>query len=568
MKISAFHQWIFVSLISTIMVAIFASINFITPIAGDYWAPRVFGQEQGPSLIESIKGYIRGFTAGNPRIGQFWLVFGGYFPFLYEIIASIFAVLYVYLMGIYVYGKQFLRHPSIALAIGIVALSLLWFIDREIAPIFFYEPANSNYLFAALLLLAFILPYYLSWGEPDGEKSNISKFAVTSFIILSLLAGMAHETYGPPVIGLLGFFLVSGRWLNMQIEKWMWIGWVAFLIGYLLIFSAPGQDKRYSENRFEGLIQNFSQLDIIIPRIFDYYVGNGGLLILLALSVLVIRMASKQIKLKRGYSLLSLFLIGIGTMITAVAAPIFGERLAFMAHTTMAIVITAAFFSDFKQAKFKWGAISLATFIATGYLVSEYRSTHSAYAMYRAQFDTQAAVIENAKNRGETKVSVPAYSVPFYSLKKYLFPEFPQHGPSARVNKIIARYYGVDSIKMVPSKEIIDYGKRFLSQPNEFKLVDCPLSDEESWQDKKDYMGTLVCGKRYKIYFDAITSEWVVSGPREVPAKTFSLKNVTYRTKGNGPETGRLRIWGGDYRFNDLGAIVTDKGQRIGQIKN
>ncbi len=567
MKKFATYKWLLAASIILILVAIFASINLITPISGDFWAPRTFGKENGPSLIEPIAGYIRGFTGGNPRIGQFWLIFGGYFPWLYDLIASIFAVSLVALMGIYVRGRSWKINPILTLAAGIISLGLLWFIDREIGPIFFYEPANSNYLFAAILLMSFILPYFLLWGDPDkASQSKLPLPALLGFVLLAIAAGMAHETYGPPVICLLGFLLIIGRWIKLKVTHWMWGGFLAFFIGYLAIFLAPGQDKRYTESRFDGLIENLSSLDVIIPKLFNLFAGNGLWILLVGVSLLIIRVALKQIPLKRALAFTAFLIIGAGTVTTAIAAPIFGERLGLIAHISIAIFVTGAALSHLDSKRIEPTLVAIATILSTSYLWVEYNSTRSAYSAYRAEFDQQATVIRAAIKEQKEEALVPAYSIPFYAQKKYLFPEFPQEGPSAKVNKIIARYYGLEKITMVPPENIVRYGLGFLNVTRQFTLINCPEDDRDGWDDKNDYMGTLVCGETYDISYDTSTGEWVVSGIREVPATPFRLTRASYKTKGMGPETGQLRIWGGSFRFNQTGAILTHKREHVGQI--
>lgn len=542
----------------------FLSINYNTPIIGDLWAPRIFGQELS-GLFLSVKGYYQGYFNGNPRIGQFWLIFSGYHPVGYAIVASFFGTVFILLLGVMVQGRNFLKARWMTLSSGLIAMAFLWFIDREIGPIFFYEATSGNYLFGTIMVLLLLLPFrVISSGNTAPFKLS-QAIPLALYSIAALFAGMAHEIYGPAIIATLCLILAAQRlFFKIRPKLWQALGLIGYTIGYCLIFFAPGQDKRYTDSRYDGIPTN---LDALISKLYllaDLLIANGLALGCVCLVVALARLPKFKKFLSEYMTIFVALMLAGGFVATAIAAPILGHRLAFASHTFSAIAF-AVVLTRLIQNHYFYKTLMA---VCCGYLVLEFFKTHSAYDLYKTQFNAQAAAVQKGLASGNKDIVAPGYSVRFHDLKKYVFPEFPQRGPKSRVNSFIARYYKIDSFNVVTPPSIVEFSKVFLGDGATIIADgDCDKNDDKAWVGPGDSFGSLVCGGRYVAKYDQNKSTWTVAGPKEVNGAVYSIIAASHDTVGAPPETGELRIWGGIYVFDDGGGVYSSRGQKFGHVK-
>jgi len=540
------------------------------PIIGDAWAPRIFGRERGGHVSHVIRGYFSGIANGNPRIGQFWLVFYGYFPRLHAAIFAFAIPALIWLLGAHIVGQNLKAQFNRVIFAGIITLAIFWFLDREIGATMYYQATSGNYLFAFLLLLTFLLPFRLALGlanesgEEDRSEVKLGPIKFVGWLIIAFMAGLGHETYGPTVLAGLAIVYIAAPLFKVKRKLWMIGGWVSFLMGYALLVFSPGQDKRYTDSRLDSVLVEPSVLIDRAGNLVSIFLGSGLWLLVAAILVGAARLYWKKIPGYLVVTFIGFIGLGLGMTLTGIGAPdgVIGERFVFAGHACLSIAICGLIFGNLKNIY-----IGLAALLVSGaYLGYEYVQTRHAYAVYNQQFDAQADAITSALDAGQTQADVPAYSLPFYDLKKYIYKEFPQIGPRPRVNTFIARYYGIKEINVVPSEATKTFGRKMVDKPLRLKFVNCPVDDGKSWKGAADPLGGLVCEMDYLVYFTSADSNWVVSGFQETPGKDTNLQFAVKRQVGEHPDSGFLPIWGGISYFDPAGAIVTSKGELRGWL--
>jgi hypothetical protein len=112
---------------------------------------------------------------------------------------------------------------------------MVWLVIPIPGIMYFYRPFATNYVWAFTITLALFVPYRLNLGP--------RAWLVPVMFVLGWAAGMCNEHTGPTAIVAIAGFLVARR---RQLRAWMVSGALGLLIGYPMLFFAPGQTVRYS----------------------------------------------------------------------------------------------------------------------------------------------------------------------------------------------------------------------------------------------------------------------------------------------------------------------------------
>lgn len=264
------------------------------------------------------------YTHSNPRVGQ-WFTYLSYkleyFAVILTPIVYLGLALAVTTLGL---GRFPRWKQGRDLALYAIALGFLWFALPRIGMILFCRAYSANYVLGALIQLWFLVPLRL---RPDGTGSVT---ACVPYFFLGVLAGMSNEHTGPTlVLGALGYAAWRYRQGGERPQLAL-AGAMGVVIGFAMIFFAPGQGERY-----EGLATKVSLLGRLLQRgvtanldIFQNYVLAAAPVLGLMLIVLAIGAKDEDREVQRrplrilGWALIA------GSLITATVfvSPKLGPR--------------------------------------------------------------------------------------------------------------------------------------------------------------------------------------------------------------------------------------------------
>ena len=156
----------------------------------------------------------------------------------------------------------------------VLFLALLWIGHRETAREFFYVPYTSNYLIAYAILLAFLIPYRLALLHPSFPRERWLTFALPP---LGVAAGLTNEHTPPVYIAMIGIALA---FVPMPGQRWRWMasGVAGLVIGFVMLFFAPGQ-----ANRYRGIKYSAFDLDGKLHtagELITHFTAKGGALVI------------------------------------------------------------------------------------------------------------------------------------------------------------------------------------------------------------------------------------------------------------------------------------------------
>ena len=263
-------------------------VMFHEPFAFDAWNIANDTHAEPFSLSRFFDYGLGQYTHSNPRIGQ-WFTYLAYKLEYFAVIATPLAFLGLALVVTSLGLGRFPRWKrGRDLALYAVALGSLWFALPRIGMIMFCRAYGANYLYGAAIQLAFLIPMRL---RPEGTGTMR---ACVPYFLLGVIAGMCNEHTGPTlVLGALGY----AAWLHYRggpRPKLALAGAFGVVIGFAMIFFAPGQGERY-----EGLATKVSLVGRLLQRgvtanldIFQSFVLAAAPV--LALTVIVLAIGAKD----------------------------------------------------------------------------------------------------------------------------------------------------------------------------------------------------------------------------------------------------------------------------------
>ncbi len=237
---------------------IFLSMNLLTPnFTDDYAYSFVWDGEHDGNFRNDIGDLKRIESFSDIFVSQYshWMTWGGrtvahifvqffawqgkiFFDFANAIIFSILALI-IYFLGT---GKFSIPQSSILIPIFFA----LWFCLPEFFQTTLWMTGSCNYLWMAVFQFAFLIPFVLKFWN---DKFKISPALI---IPLGLLAGWSNEAGGAMIL-LTSFLAIIYFWRQKKLERWMFAGFFAALIGFALLILAPGNFHREEIDSEENL---------------------------------------------------------------------------------------------------------------------------------------------------------------------------------------------------------------------------------------------------------------------------------------------------------------------------
>lgn len=295
-----------------------------------------------------------------------------------------------------------------------VATGALWFAAPSLPMVLFCRAYATNYVWAAAIQLWFLVPMRLWLARveaADGAAgASPSPLVLAAYAVLGVLAGMCNEHTGPTLVA-----------LTCALVGWMWRrqGWAprllvagagGALVGFALIFFAPGQGQRY-----DGLAEQASLGERFLQRgflrnleILQQYLDGAAPLLVLTAAAIVVGLLGQGARLeltrprRNALRLVAVALaVGLAITVTLFVSPKLGPR--FYLHSCLALL--AAFlgvidaFLDHRWGRRLLGAYVVIAAVASGYALYQtvplFKNLHreSEARLARLQAQPRGAVV-------------------------------------------------------------------------------------------------------------------------------------------------------------------------------
>jgi len=451
------------------LILFLGRINWFAPVGGDGWF-HVIVVRNG-----ALHRYINSYLRVNPRIGEFFTTLS-YASEWHAVLINTGSVILLILL---VFGYLFKRLPKVASLEDFfhlnIILALLWLCLPKVGLMFFFNPWVSNYLLGFALLLLFSLPYYrFSNGLNPGLPGRLGCLLM---FIGGIVAGLSNENTVPPVLIALGLLFIFQHQKNMPAAAWQLSGFAGLLLGYLLLYFAPAQGKRYGgegQQIYDNLLDKLLQIPELISRLWSLLsilsLPLAGLLLFSLFMYFFHRRARgrhargrSQIALPTGPGsaaepmqfdsdpiVLGRLLINcIGFIVLAhlmigilFISPKQGEKL--YVGSVLLMIMAFMLLASYWLGKIRGGLLifGLIAILVNGYFA---RMIYQDYKFYRQEFDERIAHINQRKQAGDRIIFIKPYKT---QASKYIWGE-----DMDRIKKgmpAMAMYFGVDKITYPP----------------------------------------------------------------------------------------------------------------------
>jgi hypothetical protein len=311
------------------IVATAIHVGWVTahePFVFDAWNVAIDTGGEPFSVSRFFEFWWQQYTHSNPRLGQPFAYLGyklEYFAVIATPLVYLALSLAVFVLGA---GRWPCWKRNRDLALWTIAIGFLWFAVPQLGKTLFDRAYGANYVYTAAIQLWFLVPLRLL---PDGRASTR---ACVAYFLFGVVAGMCNEHTGPT---LCTFMLGYAWWAYGKTQRrptLAWAGAFGTVIGFAIIFLAPGQGERY-----EGLAQRLSLVGRVLQRgvvgnleiIRDLVLAAAPMLALLVIVVIAVRddSAERRAALRRAYDF-TLLVIAAAVMmaITIFASPKLGPR--------------------------------------------------------------------------------------------------------------------------------------------------------------------------------------------------------------------------------------------------
>lgn len=216
------------------------------PFSFDAWNVAVNSGAKPITLSNFFEFWKFEYTHSNPRIGQI-LTYLAYKLEYFAVIATPLAFIALS-FAIFVLGTKRFPRRSRDFALWAFVVGALWFALPQLGKMLFCRAYCANYIYTAAIQLWFLVPLRLNRGRP------------VPYFFAGVVAGMCNEHTGPTLIAfLVGYTLWQRK--RGEDHRLTLAGALGAIVGFCLIFFAPGQEERY-----EGLANRVGLVGRVLQR--------------------------------------------------------------------------------------------------------------------------------------------------------------------------------------------------------------------------------------------------------------------------------------------------------------
>ena len=343
---------------------------------------------------------------------------------------------------------------------------MLWAFTPGFSGVFLWISGACNYLWTAVFLLAFLLPYIRKYYAFEDKLTENVFFALLMFI-MGVIAGWSNENSICWVIMLLLVFLFANR-RRKEMESWMFTGLVGLITGYALLMFAPGNIARLhveltNLNAEIGPFMSWFNTKLLGPKI-DILIAVFTFQFLLwyfcLRSLFLLRKEARNDNRIEKESLLVKVLLFASFCMTffMLFSPLFLPRSSFpgTVQLVIAVVILLRVQGEYTTELIKEKAIKFLCVISVLYTVVTVSATFYGFYDYHIQVKELLSYVQNSREAKEQVITVNALTPVSETLENasglHILSFAMSEDENFWNNVAFSRYYGIKGIRMVKQK--------------------------------------------------------------------------------------------------------------------
>ena len=343
---------------------------------------------------------------------------------------------------------------------------MLWAFTPGFSGVFLWISGACNYLWTAVFLLAFLLPYIRKYYAFEDKLTENVFFAFLMFL-MGVIAGWSNENSICWVIMLLLVFLFVNR-RRKEMESWMFTGLAGLITGYALLMFAPGNIARLhveltNLNAEIGPFMSWFNTKLLGPKI-DILIAVFTFQFLLwyfcLRSLFLLRKEARNDNRIEKESLLVKVLLFASFCMTffMLFSPLFLPRSSFpgTVQLVIAVVILLRVQGEYTTELIKEKAIKFLCVISVLYTVVTVSATFYGFYDYHIQVKELLSYVQNSREAKEQVITVNALTPVSETLENasglHILSFAMSEDENFWNNVAFSRYYGIKGIRMVKHK--------------------------------------------------------------------------------------------------------------------
>lgn len=322
--------------------AFFVAMALLTPPQLDDWYELAWLRHHDFTAGSVLEFARYNYFNYNPRLGETFLLLVNGPRIVHVLITPAFEVLLLVVVHVLAVGR-WPRADRTSLAQLAIAQALIWLVIPIPGPMYFYRPYTTNYLFASCIQFGLFIPFRLERKRPGPARWWLAPV----LLVWGIAGGLTNEHTGPAAIAI-ALGLVATAWRRRRIRPWMPSAALGLIAGYLLLYFAPGQTRRYA-----GLATDISPVKTILDHGFSgcTYILSAvasevwvGLAAVVALALVARRRARDAVRALDGEAIALIATAAGGALmitVTTFASPIVENRVMFAPCLLLAVALVA-----------------------------------------------------------------------------------------------------------------------------------------------------------------------------------------------------------------------------------
>jgi hypothetical protein len=288
----------------------------------------------------------------NPRLGETFLLLGNASRAFHVVVTATVELVLLAAAFALVHGRwpgtraEERRADAVRL---LILQAFVWAIAPRAGMLYFYRPFTTNYLFGLCFQLLLFVPYRFALVRAP----RWPVLTTAAVVVLGWAAGMSNEHTGPAAIVALALLVVVLARRGGGVRAWMLAGLAALVVGYVMLFFAPGQSERYAGVATRtGPLTNVidrgveGTLDVLLEQVRQAFPVVLALAIATLAAVARARRtgAPSPVLARPQIGRIAAFVLAAATIVaTLTASPLVGERLYFAPSFLVAMAALVVF---------------------------------------------------------------------------------------------------------------------------------------------------------------------------------------------------------------------------------
>ena len=486
------------------------------PFAFDAWNVAVDTDAKPPSVDRFFTFWYEQYTSSNPRIGQ-PLAYLAYKLTGFAEIGTPLAYLSIVLAGfVLALGRWPSRKSGRDLATLAIGIGFLWFAAPNFPAYMFCRAYATNYVWAAAIQLWFLAALRLHDVRAPASPAKLAAFA-----ILGVAAGMCNEHTGPTLLVLVIAY-IAWTWRTYRVHSWFsYAGAFGAVVGYALVFFAPGQNQRYGglgeklSLVHQVMVRGFSgNLDILQGLLFAAAPQLVLLMFVVGIGILSERRQDEELAevrrlQRRAFATIAIALAaGALITVTVFASPKLGPR--FYMHAMVALL--AGGMAAIRA--FLHSPRSYAPFVIVAVLASSYAAARTvpAFARYKQEADQRLADLAATPRGG-------VYTATAWNQVSETWWFLGDDFRDQKKRELAAKYFGLDRVLFRGSDVWATLGISDVKLVMRYEFEPAACLDELEHFDLKPYFGRDI-GALHHAFLDTIAE---IQGATTAKLRTIDL---------------------------------------------